>query len=95
MYSSCLLLSPWDPCPVLMSLTLSLPCLPLEIDECQSQPCLNGGQCKDRVSAFLCLCEPGYTGYHCELGKRPCQACSRAVTIPASPSSPWESPSGL
>ncbi|KAF2981748.1 hypothetical protein EK904_014766, partial [Melospiza melodia maxima] len=39
-----------------------------EIDECQSQPCLNGGQCKDRVSAFLCLCEPGYTGHHCELG---------------------------
>ncbi|XP_038002011.1 sushi, nidogen and EGF-like domain-containing protein 1 [Motacilla alba alba] len=66
-----------------------------EIDECQSQPCLNGGQCKDRVSAFLCLCEPGYTGYHCELGKRPRQACSRTVTIPSSPSCPWESPSGL
>ncbi|NXU79942.1 SNED1 protein, partial [Oreotrochilus melanogaster] len=37
-----------------------------EIDECQSQPCLNGGQCKDRVAEFLCLCEPGYTGHHCE-----------------------------
>lgn len=69
--------------------------MPLEIDECQSQPCLNGGQCKDRVSAFLCLCEPGYTGYHCELGKRQWQACSRTVKIPSSLPSPWESPSGL
>lgn len=52
-----------------------LPCLspaqmPAEIDECRSQPCLNGGQCKDRVAEFLCLCEPGYTGHRCELGKR-------------------------
>ncbi|XP_074402970.1 sushi, nidogen and EGF-like domain-containing protein 1 isoform X5 [Zonotrichia albicollis] len=45
-----------------------------EIDECQSQPCLNGGQCKDRVSAFLCLCEPGYTGHHCELDVDECQS---------------------
>ncbi|XP_041342887.1 sushi, nidogen and EGF-like domain-containing protein 1 isoform X6 [Pyrgilauda ruficollis] len=45
-----------------------------EIDECQSQPCLNGGQCKDRVSAFLCLCEPGYTGYHCELEVDACES---------------------
>lgn len=83
--------------PVLCSclwLCLSLAQMPSEIDECQSQPCLNGGQCKDRVSAFLCLCEPGYTGHHCELGKRPCQACSRTATIPSSPSSPWESPVG-
>lgn len=74
---------------------VSLAQMPLEIDECLSQPCLNGGQCKDRVSAFLCLCEPGYTGHHCELGKRLCQARSRTVTIPSSPSHPWESPSGL
>ncbi|NXA06085.1 SNED1 protein, partial [Sapayoa aenigma] len=45
-----------------------------EINECQSQPCLNGGQCKDRVAAFLCLCEPGYTGHHCELDIDECQS---------------------
>ncbi|KAJ7418322.1 Sushi, nidogen and EGF-like domain-containing protein 1 [Willisornis vidua] len=45
-----------------------------EIDECQSQPCLNGGQCKDYVAAFLCLCEPGYTGHHCELDVDECQS---------------------
>ncbi|KAM6065026.1 sushi, nidogen and EGF-like domain-containing protein 1 isoform 11-T11 [Theristicus caerulescens] len=45
-----------------------------EIDECQSQPCLNGGQCKDRIAEFLCLCEPGYTGHHCESDVNECQS---------------------
>ncbi|NXO73463.1 SNED1 protein, partial [Phainopepla nitens] len=60
-----------------------------EIDECQSQPCLNGGQCKDRVSAFLCLCEPGYTGYHCELDVDECQSepCKNSGTCQDLPGS--------
>ncbi|NXU56730.1 SNED1 protein, partial [Turnix velox] len=45
-----------------------------EIDECISQPCLNGGQCKDHIGAFLCLCEPGYSGHHCELDVDECQS---------------------
>ncbi|KAM9615892.1 sushi, nidogen and EGF-like domain-containing protein 1 isoform 5-T5 [Morphnus guianensis] len=45
-----------------------------EIDECLSQPCLNGGRCKDRIAEFLCLCEPGYTGHHCELDVDECQS---------------------
>ncbi|XP_029472488.1 sushi, nidogen and EGF-like domain-containing protein 1 [Rhinatrema bivittatum] len=45
-----------------------------EIDECRSQPCLNGGSCKDRVAAFLCMCEVGYTGHHCELEVNECQS---------------------
>ncbi|KAM6260371.1 sushi, nidogen and EGF-like domain-containing protein 1 isoform 8-T8 [Spheniscus humboldti] len=45
-----------------------------EIDECWSQPCLNGGQCKDRIAEFLCLCEPGYTGHHCESDVDECQS---------------------
>uniref|UniRef100_A0A8B9RR91 Sushi, nidogen and EGF like domains 1 n=1 Tax=Accipiter nisus TaxID=211598 RepID=A0A8B9RR91_9AVES len=45
-----------------------------EIDECLSQPCLNGGQCKDRIAEFLCLCEPGYTGHHCESDVDECQS---------------------
>ncbi|XP_068025547.1 sushi, nidogen and EGF-like domain-containing protein 1 isoform X5 [Melanerpes formicivorus] len=45
-----------------------------EINECQSQPCMNGGQCKDRVAEFLCLCEPGYAGQHCELDVDECQS---------------------
>ncbi|NWR22493.1 SNED1 protein, partial [Emberiza fucata] len=60
-----------------------------EIDECQSQPCLNGGQCKDRVSAFLCLCEPGYTGHHCELDVDECQSepCKNSGTCQDLPGS--------
>ncbi|XP_075616731.1 sushi, nidogen and EGF-like domain-containing protein 1 isoform X5 [Balearica regulorum gibbericeps] len=45
-----------------------------EIDECQSQPCLNGGRCKDRIAEFLCLCEPGYTGHQCESDVDECQS---------------------
>ncbi|KAM9615896.1 sushi, nidogen and EGF-like domain-containing protein 1 isoform 9-T9 [Morphnus guianensis] len=45
-----------------------------EIDECLSQPCLNGGRCKDRIAEFLCLCEPGYTGHHCELEVDACES---------------------
>ncbi|XP_071668430.1 sushi, nidogen and EGF-like domain-containing protein 1 isoform X6 [Patagioenas fasciata] len=45
-----------------------------EIDECHSQPCLNGGRCKDRVAEFLCLCELGYTGHRCELDVNECQS---------------------
>ncbi|XP_019369156.1 PREDICTED: sushi, nidogen and EGF-like domain-containing protein 1 isoform X4 [Gavialis gangeticus] len=45
-----------------------------EIDECRSQPCLNGGSCKDRIAEFLCMCEAGYTGLHCELEIDECQS---------------------
>ncbi|XP_010223502.1 PREDICTED: sushi, nidogen and EGF-like domain-containing protein 1 [Tinamus guttatus] len=45
-----------------------------EIDECRSQPCLNGGLCKDRIAEFLCVCEPGYAGHHCELDIDECQS---------------------
>ncbi|KAJ7400509.1 Sushi, nidogen and EGF-like domain-containing protein 1 [Pitangus sulphuratus] len=60
-----------------------------EINECQSQPCLNGGQCKDRVAAFLCLCEPGYTGHHCELDVDECQSepCKNSGTCQDLPGS--------
>jgi hypothetical protein len=31
----------------------------LEINECQSNPCVNSGQCVDKVNRFQCLCPPG------------------------------------
>uniref|UniRef100_A0A4W3IUJ9 Sushi, nidogen and EGF like domains 1 n=1 Tax=Callorhinchus milii TaxID=7868 RepID=A0A4W3IUJ9_CALMI len=40
-----------------------------EIDECSSQPCLNGGTCRDGVANFHCDCQRGYTGRFCE-GRR-------------------------
>lgn len=38
-----------------------------EIDECASNPCLNGGNCKDHVGGYECDCSTtGFEGIHCE-----------------------------
>ena len=37
-----------------------------EINECQSDPCLNGATCTDQLGAWLCLCVSGFTGTMCE-----------------------------
>lgn len=31
----------------------------VDMDECQSSPCVNGGICKDRVNGFSCTCPSG------------------------------------
>uniref|UniRef100_A0AAY5EGM2 Sushi, nidogen and EGF-like domain-containing protein 1 n=1 Tax=Electrophorus electricus TaxID=8005 RepID=A0AAY5EGM2_ELEEL len=48
-----------------------------EINECLSQPCLNGGTCQDRVASFLCECGSGFAGQRCQTvqtgcGTKPC-----------------------
>lgn len=37
-----------------------------EIDECQSDPCQNGGQCTDLVNQYRCQCPVGFHGSNCE-----------------------------
>ena len=37
-------------------------------DECDPDPCLNGGQCVDGVNRHTCTCTSGYTGDTCGLG---------------------------
>ena len=38
----------------------------LDIDECESIPCQNGGNCTDGVVSYTCDCIPGHTGDNCE-----------------------------
>ena len=38
----------------------------LDIDECESTPCQNGGNCSDGIDGYRCNCIPGHTGYNCE-----------------------------
>ena len=40
----------------------------LDIDECQSQPCQNGGACVDVIDSYICNCLPDFTGPNCEIG---------------------------
>lgn len=34
-------------------------------DECQGQPCSNGGECIDETDGFRCQCNEGFTGETC------------------------------
>ena len=38
----------------------------LETDECQSNPCQNGGTCIDGVYNFTCVCSGYHVGSRCE-----------------------------
>ena len=39
-----------------------------DIKECESNPCVNGGNCTEFIEGYNCTCVPGYTGIHCETG---------------------------
>ena len=41
----------------------------VDIDECASSPCQNGGSCTDVVNGHTCNCVDGYDGPNCENGK--------------------------
>ncbi|XP_017600998.1 PREDICTED: protein crumbs homolog 2 isoform X1 [Corvus brachyrhynchos] len=43
------------------------------INECESQPCQNGGLCHDLVNGFLCQCLPGYSGVECAVNINECE----------------------
>ena len=34
----------------------------IDVDECSSDPCRNGGICIDQQNSYYCQCLPGYTG---------------------------------
>ena len=40
----------------------------IDIDECESNPCQNGGTCVDAVGGYSCTCIAGFKGDDCETG---------------------------
>ena len=38
-----------------------------DIDECASQPCLNGGTCTDLEDGYLCSCPLNIDGLQCQI----------------------------
>ncbi|KAE9538509.1 hypothetical protein AGLY_005608 [Aphis glycines] len=46
----------------------------IDIDECMSTPCLNGGICHDLINGFRCNCTDNYMGAYCQL---PYDACTK------------------
>ena len=41
----------------------------LDINECVTNPCENGGTCGNTIGSFTCTCVAGYDGDTCENGK--------------------------
>ncbi|CAH3174109.1 unnamed protein product, partial [Porites evermanni] len=42
----------------------------VDIDDCISVTCNNGGTCEDGINSFTCVCSYGYTGKFCNTGPR-------------------------
>ncbi|KAM7401046.1 hypothetical protein PAMA_005309 [Pampus argenteus] len=38
-----------------------------DVDECVSDPCMNGGFCVNYVNRFECVCDMNYSGIHCQI----------------------------
>jgi hypothetical protein len=43
--------------------------LPLDTDDCSTNPCQNGGTCTDLVNDYVCQCVSGWEGKDCDRGK--------------------------
>lgn len=37
-----------------------------DVDECKSNPCLNGGYCRNLVNRFVCVCDMSFAGDVCQ-----------------------------
>ncbi|XP_032125426.1 sushi, nidogen and EGF-like domain-containing protein 1 isoform X9 [Sapajus apella] len=44
----------------------------LDVNECASQPCQNGGTCAHGINSFSCQCPAGFGGPTCETAQSPC-----------------------
>ncbi|XP_035267505.1 coagulation factor IXa [Anguilla anguilla] len=39
----------------------------IDSNQCLSSPCQNGGQCKDDLRSYVCICPTSFTGQNCEI----------------------------
>ena len=46
--------------------------LSLDVNECVSKPCRNGGTCENLQGSYRCKCKAGFLGKHCEIGLYAC-----------------------
>ncbi|XP_067270608.1 protein crumbs homolog 2b [Pseudorasbora parva] len=46
----------------------------VNVNECESAPCENGGSCEDLINAFHCSCPLGFTGAVCEINMDECES---------------------
>ena len=55
----------------------------LDIDDCATNPCQNGGSCTDQINGYTCNCVDGYDGTNCETGNNgtSVQICYRCQNI--------------
>jgi hypothetical protein len=56
----------------------------VEINECEPNPCHNGGTCADFPAAYNCTCPLGFAGTNCEINidnceENPCRNGGRCV----------------
>ena len=39
-----------------------------DVNDCETNPCMNGATCQDHVGGYICECADGYTGSMCGTG---------------------------
>lgn len=41
----------------------------IDVNECETNPCKNGGECVDLINRFRCICPVGFAGDLCEVSR--------------------------
>ncbi|GAA6084499.1 protein delta homolog 1 [Tachysurus ichikawai] len=59
----------------------------IDVDACESNPCLNGGTCTDRGLDYTCVCPPAFSGPICNISLASCSdsTCSNGGTCITEP----------
>jgi len=53
--------------------------LVIDINECNSDPCMNGAKCSNKVNGFTCKCTAGFKGDNCQTGKHFCYYATEKI----------------